>query len=343
MTSDPSAVEADARATLSEPSSDSGAPPSRRPRTPLHILAWMLSLPERVVRALVGVLGGIAGNVVYILPRPLRETRFFKTAVERQLRMMTDVVGKAEIYKDAEEELDAHTTLRIGIGGAIDNMIILGLHASPIWILLAASDICESAKGFTRELGDELKQAGFMQEGSRLDSVDDVLEGLEKLSKRLAGTFDKPPLSLEDMKETVTGLKSELEEVKDTVIEETAQIDELAANIQELAERSRHGILEVASAVAIDTLEKSGKLVGGTVFGAWSAMRILGEKLWSDVAMDYLSSLKRINRLGLYGTLRRSLKPHSRSIRRLFAYDFLSWTEILLSLGRWKRAAWARA
>ncbi len=89
----------------------------RRPRGVHHLLAWLLSLPERLIRVLVSMIGGLGGVIARFLPRPIRETRFFRTAVERQLRMMTDIVGQSEIYKNAQETLDAKTTFRIGVGG----------------------------------------------------------------------------------------------------------------------------------------------------------------------------------------------------------------------------------
>ena len=54
--------------------------------------------------------------------------------------------------------------------------------------------ISEPGKTFVepRELAEELKRAGVMREGCRLDSVDEVLEGLSRLSDRMADTFDQP-------------------------------------------------------------------------------------------------------------------------------------------------------
>ena len=49
-------------------------------------------------------------------------------------------------------------------GEAVDLMV--GLHASPLWILLAASDVSRGAQAYLRELGKELKGAGVMEEAS---------------------------------------------------------------------------------------------------------------------------------------------------------------------------------
>jgi len=312
-----------------------------RPRKFHHHVAYALSLPERLLRSLVSAIGGLGRLLTWLVPRPLRETRFFRTAVERQLRMMTDVVGRADLYKNATEELDARTTVRIGIGGAVDNLMILGLHASPIWLLLAATDVCEGARNFTHQVGLELKSAGFMKEGSRLDSVDDVIDGLGNLTGRLADALDKPPLTLDEIKSTVSGIREEISDVAGVTILETAQIDKLAEDLKGLTDQGRHSLLEVTSAVAIGAVEKTGNLLAGTAWGAVTSVRIVGEHLWSDVVMDYVQAINRIHRIGYYGSLLKFVRPHSRSWGRLFSRSFLTWTEIGLSLGRWRKAEWA--
>jgi hypothetical protein len=181
-----------------------------------------------------------------------------------------------------------------------------------------------------------------MKEGSRLDSVDDVIDGLGKLTGRLADTLDKPPLSLDEMKSTVSGIREEIGDVAGVAIIETARIDDLARDIQTLADQGRRSILEVTSAVAIGAVEKTGNLVAGTAWGAAATVRIVGERLWSDVLMDYASAIQRIYRFGYYGSLLKFMRPQSRSWKRLFSYSFLSWTELLLSLGFWRKAAWVR-
>jgi hypothetical protein len=314
---------------------------SRRPRAPHHLLAYVLSLPERLLRTIASWIGGLGLVLARLLPRPIREGKFFRISVHRQLKMLTDDVGRAGLFPD-EKALDARTATRMSVGGALDNLLIVGLHASPIWILLAATDVAKEATWFTRELAEELKAAGVMKEGARLDSVDDVLEGLSNLSSRLADTMDQPPLSLAEMKQTVGEIRKDLVDVTGTAVDRTADIDGLARDMRELTEGGRRSLLEVTSAVAVGAMRTAGNVATGTVVGAASTVKILGKRVWSDVLVDYGDAVASIYRRGFFGSLHDFLRPHARGARSLFAYPFLTFTEIGLSFGRWRKADWRR-
>ena len=253
--------------------------------------------------------------------------------------MMTDDVGRADLFRD-QKALDARTATRMTIGGTIDNLFIIGLRASPIWLLLAATDITREAQRFTRELAEELKRAGVMREGCRLDSVDEVLEGLSRLSDRMADTLDQPPLSLGEMKATVSALKEEVGGVTETAIMETADLDGLARDLLDLRHQADRSLLELSAAIAAGTWRTASNIVLGTAVGTTATVRILGARLWKDVVLDYRDAARSIWRRGFYGSIRSFLRPQTRSYRRLFAWPFLTLTEIGLSLGRWRKAPW---
>lgn len=313
----------------------------RRPRTPHHLLAWLLSVPERLIRWLAGLIGGFLRALTWLLPRPIREGRFFKTAVERQIKMLTDDVGQAELYKDADQPtLDAKTAARMGVGGAVDNLLVLTLHASPVWLLLAATDVCKGAQTFVSELGQELKDAGVMKEGSRLDNVDDVLAGLSKLSERMADTVDMPPISLSDMKDTVAGLREEIGDVAGSTLN-VADVEGLIDDVRTTAAEADRSLLQTTAAVATGALETTGNVIVGAAVGTTATLRFVGRNV-GDVLGDYGRSVRRMRRLGFYGSLRKLLRPQTRSSTRLFAYAFLSYTEVGLSFGRWVKAPWRR-
>ena len=168
-------------------------PPTPRPLGPHHLLAFLLSLPERLLRFLVACVGSLLNIMMGVLPRRIRQGRFYRLAVERQLKLLADDVGQAGLFP-GQGALDKETATRMAVGGMADNLMMVGLSASPIWILLAASDVSSSARAFTREIADEMREAGVIDEDSPLDDVDAVLGGLGKLSDRLADTMDMPPL-----------------------------------------------------------------------------------------------------------------------------------------------------
>ena len=253
--------------------------------------------------------------------------------------MLTDDVGQAQLYQGAPE-LNARTAARLGVGGAVDNLLILTLHASPLWLLLAATDVCKGAQAFAKDVGQELKDAGVMEEGSRLDSIDDVLAGLSKLSERMADTVDMPPISLDEMKKTVTGLRDEIGTVAGSTLE-AADVESLIKDVRATASETDRSLLQTTAAVATGALEATGNVILGAAVGATATLKFVGRNV-GDILGDYGQSARRIQRLGFYGSLRRFLLPHTRSSQRLFAYEFVTFTELGLSFTRWAKAPWRR-
>lgn len=314
-------------------------PAPRRPRYPHHLLAYVLSLPERLVRFVGGLLGQVGLIITRLLPRPIRDGKFYRLAVERQLRMLTDELGRANLFP-AAVKLDGELATRMAVGGAADNLMMIGLHASPLWILLAATDVSKGAASFLKEVGQELQDAGVMKPGSRIDSLSDVLDGMSNLSNHLADTVDAPPFSPDAMKATLSGVRDELHRVGGGALAQVPDVDALASEVRSLAKTSDHSLLETMGAVGVGTMRGAGNLLAGGLVGTRATLGFVRRVVWNDVFGDYFRTVKRMKRRGFYGSVRQVLRPQTRSIRAVFRYAFLSWTEWLLSFGQWRKARW---
>jgi hypothetical protein len=310
----------------------------RRPPHPFHLLAYLVSLPERVVRAVAALLGVVGHALTRLLPRPVREAKIYRLVVERNLKTLADDVGQAGLFP-AAQALDAATAKRLAVGGVADNLMMIGLHASPLWVLLAATDVSNGARAFVGHLAQELKRAGVMKEGAALDGVDGVLAGLSRLSDRLSDSVDMPPLSLAEMRATVSGLGSEMRHLAGAA-SDVARIDDLAAEVVRTAAEAQQSLLATTGNLAVSTLRGAGTVLKGGVVGAGAAASWVGNLVVKDVLGDYLDSLRAIRRHGFYGSLGLLWRPSWRSWARVFAYRFLTLTETGLSFGRWRGAPW---
>ena len=110
------------RPTTRVVTSSRGAVPTtaKRPLHLHHLLAFVLSLPERLLRWIATLVGLIGHALTRLLPRPIREGKFYRLAVERQIKMLTDDVGMAGLFPGAKA-LDADSAKRMAVGGAVDN------------------------------------------------------------------------------------------------------------------------------------------------------------------------------------------------------------------------------
>jgi hypothetical protein len=270
----------------------------------------------------------------------VRKGRLYKASIERSIKLLADDVGQVGLYD--LPALDRRMATRLGLGGTLDNLNLVLFHVSPLWLFLAASDVCAGAREIVRELGRELQEAGVIEPGSSLDSVDEVLSGLSRLSGRVADTLDRPPLNVAEMRETVLAMKEQLQGVSRTATGEAARIDTLAREVQRLAVEEHQGIMEITAAVAAGALRTTGRIVTGTAYSTVAGLGILGRRFYTDVVLDYAAAVTRIRRLGLSRAVASFLAPHTRAWRRVWGFPYLTWTETALSLGRWRRAAWRR-
>ncbi len=313
----------------------------QRPRTLKHRLLFVASLPERVFRSLAGWLGAAGLAAARLVPRPVRESRFYRFVVGRQLKLLCDDIGGAGRFPGAPS-MDAKTAVRLGIGGVLDNAAILTLHWSPLWILLAAKDVTDGAKGLLGDILKELKAEGLVETGSRLDKTEELLAAIAKLSERAGDALDCPPLKIEDLRATLTGMTERLADVGMSAVVDVAQLDRLVESVRRAADASRRPLFDVMTGVAVAAAEKGGKLAFGAGTAAVASVKSVSNFIYDGVVLDYQSLVDDILTKGLFCVVAENLAPHVRATVRWFDFDRLSATEKLLTRGRHAHEPWAR-
>ncbi len=311
----------------------------RRPATVWQYFLYVASLPERAVRSVAGFGGMIALAVARLLPRPVRESRIYRTVFLRYLRILTDDLGGAGRFP-ASQAMDFPTAARLGVSSMVDNLCLLTLHASPLWILLASKDIAEGARTVVREVVEDMKKVGLVTPGSRVDNVEVLLAALASISDRAGNAVDMPPLRIEDLRQQLEEIRAEFASASKTAVFDVAQIDKLAAGVEDLAKTSGQSVFEVVTGLAVQAAAKSGRLVLGTGAAAALSVKSLAKHLVRDVFLDYQELLDGLSEKGLFRSLTETLGPHVRATQRNFAFEKLTWTEFALSFGRLRRAPW---
>lgn len=309
-----------------------------RPRSAAHFALWALSVPERAVRSLAALAGLVGMGAARLLPRPARETKIYRTLVTRYLRILSDDIGGAGRFPKADA-MDITTAARLGVGGVLDNLCLLTLHASPLWILFAAQDVAKGAKGLVTQIVDDLKQKGLVEQGSRLDNVDLLLEAVVKLSNRAGDVMDMPPLRPAEIKDAIEKIRLEIEATGRTALVDVAQLDRFADDVRSLAAQSSQSALDIITGVATQAATKSGKLVLGTTQALATSIRLVGEQAQNMIS-DYGSLLQDLATRGFWKSIATSLSHQLRVTQNQFVPERLTWTEIGLSLGRLKNAPW---
>jgi hypothetical protein len=270
-------------------------------------LAFVASLPERVVRALVALVGGAVHETAQLLlPRFVRRSRLYEATAKNALRIAIELVGGVEGSPTEEPEAlpPRRLAVRKGAGNAVELGSIVAFGFSPLWLLAGASDVLRGTRVYLDELVAELKRAEILAEESSFESVDDVLGALEGTSGGAARLIDIPPLALSEAKVTLAELRGSAGSLPSA--EELAR---LFTGLRNEAARERRSLLEVSTGI-------------GLAFAV--SARSVGTR---HVAVPYQEDWQPLRDEGFAAYLRRVSGPYSRAIAGHFDPSHPTFTE----------------
>ena len=276
--------------------------------------SYLLSLPERCVRAVVAVAGGLLHETAQlVLPRFFRRSRLYEATAKNLLRVAIELVGGVEGASAKDGGLPARDlALRKGAGNVVELGSIAAFGFSPLWLLAAASDVARGSRVYLNALVEELQHAGLLEEDAQVGSVDELLGVLERSTGASARLIDLPPLELEELRRSIAELRDEAEELPTQ--------DELADVFDALKRAARaegRPLLEVSAGVGLAFL--------------LSARRVGREHL----VVPYREDWRPLRREGFGAYARRVSRPYREAVAGHFDEQRPSYTERLLGrLGR---------
>ena len=171
---------------------------------------YLASLPERLVRSVVGLGAGVAREVGDVaLPKSVRESRLYQNLVDTTLRFLIEQVGGVEGVYGSEQKLAENFLARRTVGNAVEALGIVAFRASPVWVLAALADVCGLGRHLIPEIAASLKTQGLLDADTEFTSVDQLLDGLERTSARLAQTINTPPLDVASLRQEWRAIREE--------------------------------------------------------------------------------------------------------------------------------------
>jgi hypothetical protein len=112
---------------------------------------YLVSAPERILRAVAAALGGtIHETAELVLPRLVRRSRFYEATAKNLLRITVELVGGVE--HEAGETAGEHEqspkklAVRKAGGNVVELGSILAFGFSPLWLLAGAADVTRGTR-----------------------------------------------------------------------------------------------------------------------------------------------------------------------------------------------------
>lgn len=275
---------------------------------PRPATTFLVSLPERAIRALAALLGGTVHETFRLaLPRVVRTSRLYEATAKNLLRVTIELVGgvPAQAPVDEEHEPDARKlAVRKGAGNVVELGSIAAFGFSPLWILAAAADVTHGSRVYLDTFVAELTRAGALPHGSRPGSVDELLGALEGVSGTSARLIDIPPLEVKALRRSLADIRRDAD-----ALPSADDLSHVLDGLREVARRERTSVLEVSVGI-------------GLAF--FNSARHVGRQHLLD---PYREDLGPLADEGFGAYARRVSRPYSEAVARHFSADAPSLTE----------------
>ncbi len=286
----------------------------------MTIKTYLLSLPERVLRSVVGIGAGTTREVAdVVLPDGVRNSQLYRNLVDATLRFLIERVGGAQGTYPGGEELPDDFLARRTAGNAVEVLGIVAFRASPVWILAALADLCGMGRQLIPEMAEALKEHGLLEKETEFTSVDEILNSLERSSSRLAATINTPPLDVAALRQEWQDLRADAKALQPTLLPSRESISTAWSGLKTLAAGQDRSIFETSSVMAVSAArafpERVRWLALSAGVGAGRAGRIL-VTTWLD---HYRQTLSEMEVVGYRAYASRQFGPYLRAAADQFS------------------------
>ena len=281
---------------------------------------YLFTLPERLVRSIVGLGAGVAREVGDLaLPQSVRQSRLYQNLVDTTLRFLIEQVGEVEGVYQSDEKLADDFLARRTVGNAVEALGIVAFRASPVWVLAALADVCGLGRHLIPEIAAALKEQKLLDADTDFSSVDQLLDGLERTSGRVAETINTPPLDVPALREEWRAIREEARSLAPERLPTGESLVALWTELKSESARQDKSIFETSSMLALSAvraLPQGARWLGASaVAGAAKT----GQVLAASLLEQYRATLREVQEIGYTEYATRQLRPYVRAAASQFA------------------------
>ena len=293
------------------------------------ISLYTLSIPERYLRGLTALTGGMLKETSdLVLPDFVRDTTTYNIFVGNILRFAVENVGGVEgLYED--EGLEGEYATRKLLGNAIEGVGIATVHVSPLWLFAFFADSVKGGQAYLDRLQDELVEKGYIESNKLSGSLQELLDGLEKTTSSFAQNIDTPPLSREEIMGNVDEIKESIGELFSrtgrTAGDVTGEVANVMQDFLDTATEEGQSLLELGGVLTLQATTRAKQAAGVAV----TAPQVAGKMLYENILGYYKDTLSDIHEHGYARVVSETIDPYGNAIINQFSADKETWTEKL--------------
>ena len=293
------------------------------------ISLYTLSIPERYLRGLTALTGGMLKETSnLVLPDFVRDTTTYNIFVGNFLRFAVENVGGVKgLYE--EEGLEGEYATRKLLGNAIEGVGIATVHVSPLWVFAFFADSVKGGQAYLDRLQNELVEKGYIESNKLSSSLQELLDGLEKTTSSFAQNIDTPPLSRDEIMENVHEIRESIGELFSRTGRTAGDITEEVGNVMQdfldTATEEGQSLLELGGVLTLQATSRAKQAAGVAV----TAPQVAGKMLYENILVYYKDTLSDIHNHGYARVVSETINPYGNAIINQFSTDKETWTEKL--------------
>jgi hypothetical protein len=291
--------------------------------------SYLISLPERLLRSVVGLgAGAVRETATVALPDGVRNTQLYRNLVDATLRFLTEQVGGVEPVE--ADRLPEDFLTRRAAGNVIELLGIVAFRVSPVWVLAALADVCGAGRQLIPEIADALKAEGLLDADTQFQSVDQLLDGLERTSSRIAASINTPPLDVATLRREWEALRDDSRQLRPADLPSTESIRNLWLQLKDTAAQQDKSIFEMSSLMAVSTArtlpERVRWLSASTKAGAVRTGQVFATALMHH----YRETMTELRQVGYFTYASQQMRPYVTASIALFSPKRRTVTERLI-------------
>jgi len=292
---------------------------------------YFVSLPERMLRSLSALAGGAVHEVgEVVLPARLRRSRLYNALVESTLRFLIEQIGQVEGAYPKDQAFPEDFLVRAAAGNVVGIASFAAFSVSPVWVFAALSDIAGAGRGLIQEIAEALQQDGLLERGPAFESMDQLLDGLERTTAQLADAANIPPLNVRTLREQWMQLRRDAARMPRAVIPSSDRLWSQWRELKQEATAQGRSVVELSSVMAVSAVRHLPNNAKWLSSAAWTAARRTGEVLARVLLDHYRETLVEIHETGYVRYWLREFRPYVNGAMRQFSPEQVSATERLL-------------
>ncbi len=297
--------------------------------------AYILSLPERVVRSVSAMSAGLLRELSEVaLPRAVRRTRLYTELVENTLRFLIENVGQVEGAYPRDGRLADNFAMRRFAGNGIELVGLLTFSASPVWVLAALADLSGTGRQLIREIAQSLKEEGLLAPGSEYETIEQLLDGLEGTAGRLAETANTPPLDVASLRQEWADLRREAAKMPAPHLPTGDALRKSWDELKATAAAQGRPVFQVSTLMALSAISRIPENLLWLSRCAKGAARRTGQIFAGTLLNHYSATMQEIRATGYVAYWVREFRPYLKAAAAQFSPRRVTLTERMLGRGR---------